>query len=108
MTAKIRISPDARLDLIAEAAGQSDINSRIYRDGFLEVEGVSQESLEAAVNNPVVAQKKSEGDEKRKKDREIVNKWPTLADLVNDILDRGVDAVREDRDSIKASKIADK
>lgn len=100
MTAKIKISPQERVDLIAEAAGQPDIEKRLYRAGVLYVEGVTQEALEAAVSDPSIAQKKNEEELKRSEDMEMVNKWPTLADLVNDILDRGVEAVRKDRDSI--------
>lgn len=54
MTAIIQISPDLRLDLIAIAAGQSDPNKRLYRNGNLEVEGVTQSALEAAALAPVV------------------------------------------------------
>ena len=52
--AKIKISSKLRLDLIAIAAGQPDIKKRLYRDGYLEVEDVSQEKLESAVNHPSV------------------------------------------------------
>jgi hypothetical protein len=50
--AKIRISTDENLDLIAIAAGQADMRKRIYKEGFLIVEDVSQEDLEAAAKNP--------------------------------------------------------
>lgn len=52
--AKIKISPENRLDLIAIAAGQPDPDKRVYRDGCLEVDGVTQEALEDAAWAPVV------------------------------------------------------
>ena len=52
--AKIKISPQSRLDLIAAAAGQTDIEKCLYRDGFLEIKDVSQEALELAVDHPSV------------------------------------------------------
>ena len=52
--AKIAVSPKLRLDLIAIAAGQPDEEKRIYRDGYLEVQEVGQDALEAAINHPSV------------------------------------------------------
>lgn len=54
--AKIKVSPDFNLPLIAERAGNGDVNARIYADGVLYVEGVTQEALDAALkgyNNDV-------------------------------------------------------
>ncbi len=50
--ARIKISPELPLALIAEAAGQPDPEKRFYRDGFLEVQGVTQGALEHAAANP--------------------------------------------------------
>lgn len=50
-TAKIEVSPDYNLPLIAERAGNGDFNARLYRDGFLYVEGVTQRALDTALKN---------------------------------------------------------
>jgi len=47
--AKITVNPAYNLPLIAENAGQSDIEKLLYRDGELYVEGVSQNALDGAL-----------------------------------------------------------
>ena len=47
--AKITVNPEYNLVLIAENAGQGDIEKRQYRDGFLHVEGVTQKALDDAL-----------------------------------------------------------
>lgn len=48
MTASILVDPSFDLASIAEEAGNGAFDSRWYQDGYLYVEGVSQEALEAA------------------------------------------------------------
>lgn len=102
-SAKIKISPDLRLDLISEVAGQTDPDKRIYRDGFLEVEGVTQEQLEAAVSSQYVSEKIQS--DKLSKDRKeaLSQKWPDPFDLLDDILSRGIPTVKAERDAIKSA-----
>jgi len=47
--AKITVNPEYNLPLIAENAGQGDIEKRLYRDGQLHVEGVTQKALDDAL-----------------------------------------------------------
>jgi len=47
--AKITVSADYNLPLIAERAGQPDADKRLYRNGELHVEGVTQAALDAAL-----------------------------------------------------------
>lgn len=51
MTASIKVPPHYNLPLIAERAGNGGVDSRVYRDGVLFVEGVTQEALQQALDN---------------------------------------------------------
>ena len=46
--ANIKIQAQKNLAWIAERAGNADVNARVYEDGRLYVEGVTQDALEAA------------------------------------------------------------
>ena len=59
---KIQISPDQRLDLIAEIAGQPDPNMRIYREGFLHVDGVTDDDLFNASQSQLLDDQKKKYD----------------------------------------------
>lgn len=49
MTASIEVSPEYNLEKIATIAGNVSVEGRLYRDGRLYVEGVTQEALDAAL-----------------------------------------------------------
>lgn len=52
--ANIEIDVNMRIDLIAIAAGQADIDKRIYRDGRLYVMDVTQKALDKAAANGAI------------------------------------------------------
>ncbi len=101
-SAKVQVSPDMRLDLIAEAAGQPDPEKRAYRDGFLEVEGVTQGALREAISSQYVADKVAAHEADKKRKVALANKWPDAFALLDDVLQRGAEAVKLERDEIKA------
>lgn len=49
MTATIEVSTEYNLEKIATIAGNASVEGRLYRDGRLYVEGVTQEALDAAL-----------------------------------------------------------
>lgn len=49
--AKIEVSADLNLGYLATMAGQPDVDKRIYRDGWLEVQDIAQSALDAAFLN---------------------------------------------------------
>tara|TARA_R110002124_G_scaffold266813_1_gene433802 strand:+ start:11499 stop:11837 length:339 start_codon:yes stop_codon:yes gene_type:complete len=49
MIAKIKVNPNYNLPLIAVIAGQPEMNSRYYLDGYLHVQGVTQAALDSAL-----------------------------------------------------------
>lgn len=53
--AKVEIEPRFNLAAIAEEAGQPDVDKREYVNGFLFVKDVTQQRLDAAALNKIVA-----------------------------------------------------